>query len=117
MDRLRQELGRMFCRRCDYCQPCTQEIPISLAMDYPSLVKRLPPEIIFSGFVADAMEKATNCTKCGDCEERCPYNLPIQEMLEDYVNWYRREKTKYQGQTYSNKRIPSYSSNNGIHPG
>ena len=93
--RLRRQLGKRFCRRCDYCQPCTQGIPISVVMDYPSLFKRLPPEKIFYGFVADAMERATQCTKCGECEERCPYGLPIQEMLEDYVKRYQTEKVKY----------------------
>jgi predicted aldo/keto reductase-like oxidoreductase len=28
MKRLKEELGPRFCHRCDYCQPCTQEIPI-----------------------------------------------------------------------------------------
>jgi len=95
MERLRQELGKVFCRRCDYCQPCTQEIPISSVMDYPSLFRRLPPERIFSGFVADAMEKAADCTKCGECEERCPYGLPIQDMIENYVSRYREDKARY----------------------
>ena len=40
-------------------------------------------------FVADAMEKAAQCTECGECEERCPYSLPIQEMIEGYVAEYR----------------------------
>ncbi|GAH81176.1 unnamed protein product, partial [marine sediment metagenome] len=30
--KLRQELDRIFCRRCDYCQPCIADIPISLVM-------------------------------------------------------------------------------------
>jgi predicted aldo/keto reductase-like oxidoreductase len=28
MKRFKEELGPRFCHRCDYCQPCTQEIPI-----------------------------------------------------------------------------------------
>ena len=101
MERLRQELGKRFCRRCDYCQPCPEEIPISLVLEFPSIVKRLPLEGILSGFIAEAMEKAANCTKCGECEERCPYNLPIQEMIEEHVRWYQIEKKRYQEQTTS----------------
>jgi predicted aldo/keto reductase-like oxidoreductase len=101
MERLRQELGKRFCRRCNYCQPCPEEIPISLVLEFPSIVRRLPPEGILSGFIAEAMEKAANCTKCGECEERCPYNLPIQEMIEEHVRWYQIEKKRYQGQATS----------------
>jgi len=98
MKRLRKELGTQFCRRCDYCQPCPEEISISIVMFSSSLFKRLPPERIFSGMVAEALEKAANCTECGECEERCPYHLPIREMISEQVKRYQEEKRKYQGQ-------------------
>jgi len=101
MQRLREELGTKFCRRCDYCQPCPEEIPISLVMTVNSFFKRLPPQTLFSGWVADGMEKASNCTKCGECEERCPYGLPIGEMVEEHINLYQAEKSKYQEHTAS----------------
>jgi len=102
MERMRQALDKRFCRRCDYCQPCAEEIPISMVMVSPGFIKRtLPPETLFSGFIAEAMEKAANCTKCGECEDRCPYGLPISEMIEEYVNWYQAEKRKYQEQIAS----------------
>jgi predicted aldo/keto reductase-like oxidoreductase len=28
---------------------------------------------------------ASACSDCGECEERCPYELPIREMLEEAV--------------------------------
>ncbi len=96
MQRLRDELGTRFCRRCDYCQPCSEEIPISMVMVGGSFAKRMPPERIFAGGIDDAMEKAANCTECGDCEPRCPYNLPIREMIAQQVEWYQEEKRKYQ---------------------
>jgi len=95
MQRLRDELGTRFCRRCDYCQPCTQEIPISTVMVISSAIKRLPPERLFTGMLADAMQKAATCTECGDCEERCPYRLPIREMLLERVQLFQAAKQKY----------------------
>ena len=95
MQRLREELGTRFCRRCDYCQPCPEGIPLSLVMVTPSFFKRIPPEGIFSGWIGQGMEKAALCTKCGDCEERCPYNLPIRDMLEEYCNQYQEQKRRY----------------------
>ena len=101
MQRLKEELGTRFCRRCDYCQPCTEEIPISLVMTTESLFKRYPPDFLFSGWMTEYLEKAANCTKCGECEERCPYHLPIREMVEEYSNQYQAEKRKYQEQIAS----------------
>ena len=95
MQRLKDELGSRFCRRCDYCQPCTQEIPISTVMVITSVIRRMPPELVFTGIFADAVEKAANCTECGDCEERCPYRLPIREMLREQVQFFQVAKQKY----------------------
>ncbi len=98
MQRLIDELGTRFCRRCDYCQPCTVGIPISLVMTSRSFFKRMPPERFFGGMVDGAMEKASECTECGECETRCPYNLPIREMLAEHVKWFFDEKEKYETQ-------------------
>ena len=101
MERLRQELGKTFCRRCDYCQPCTEGIPISTVMTFPSLAKRLPPQRLFSGHWAEVIEKAANCNQCGECEERCPYGLPIREIVEENFNLYQAGKRRYQEQEAS----------------
>jgi len=96
MQALIDELGTRFCRRCDYCQPCTQEIPISMVMTSRSFFKRMPPERFFGGMMDSALEKASGCVECGECESRCPYNLPIIEMLKEHVKWFYDEKEKYE---------------------
>jgi len=96
IQRLRDELGTRFCRRCDYCQPCTQEIPISLVMNSAGFAKRLPPQRMFSGWIAEGMERAATCTECGDCEERCPYELPIREIIAERSQWFQEAKKQYQ---------------------
>jgi predicted aldo/keto reductase-like oxidoreductase len=77
MQKMIDELGTRFCRRCDYCQPCTQGIPISMVMTSRSFFKRMPPERFFGGMMDGALGKAAECVECGECESRCPYNLPI----------------------------------------
>ena len=96
IQRIIDEVGTTFCRRCDYCKPCTEEIPISTVMIVKSLWKRMPPSRVFVGGTADAMEKAESCTQCGDCEERCPYNLPIRDMIEEHLAFFKEEKEKYE---------------------
>jgi predicted aldo/keto reductase-like oxidoreductase len=85
---IRNELGTRFCRRCEYCQPCPQEIPISTVMNLRSFYRRFPPERFFSGRFPQTVERAKTCLECGDCEERCPYHLPIREMLVENVAFY-----------------------------
>ncbi|HHE41395.1 MAG TPA: aldo/keto reductase [Dehalococcoidia bacterium] len=96
VERIRGELGNRFCRRCDYCQPCTAGIPISTVMAFSGMVRRMPISGVVSGWVADAMEKVVNCTNCGLCEERCPYGLPIREMMSENLENYRRLKSEFQ---------------------
>lgn len=96
MQQLKHELGNRFCRRCDYCQPCSVGIRISEVMNSPSLVKRVPPERIFTGIVAEILEKASDCSECGDCETRCPYHLPIREMMAQQAKWYQEQKVRYE---------------------
>ena len=95
MERMKRELGHRFCHRCDYCQPCTMDIPISTVLTSASFAKRLPEERFFSDMVAGAMAKAANCADCGNCEERCPYHLPIREMLNEQVEWFDARKRDY----------------------
>jgi len=85
---VRAELGTRFCRRCEYCQPCPQEIAISTVMNIGSFYKRFPPERFFSGRFPQTVERAKTCLECGDCEERCPYHLPIRQMLVENVAFY-----------------------------
>jgi predicted aldo/keto reductase-like oxidoreductase len=88
MERIRAELGTRFCRRCEYCQPCPQEIRISTVMNVRSFWRRFPAERFKSGWVGQAIEKARDCLECGECEERCPYHLPIREMMKENVAFY-----------------------------
>jgi predicted aldo/keto reductase-like oxidoreductase len=87
---VRAEVGPRFCRRCDYCQPCSQKVAISTVMNLGSFWKRFPPDRFFSGFVAEAAESARGCAQCGECEERCPFQLPIREMIVENLALYDR---------------------------
>ncbi len=81
MDEYRAKLGKAFCRRCEYCQPCPQEVKITMAMGYPIFVSRMGPKVA-TDFARVPMESAANCTACGECVKRCPYELPIPETLK-----------------------------------
>jgi predicted aldo/keto reductase-like oxidoreductase len=81
MEKYRQELGRKFCRRCEYCQPCPNGVIITPAMGYPIVASRMSPQVSVV-FLKMPMESIQNCTECGVCIERCPYELPIPDLLK-----------------------------------
>ena len=90
IERLRRELGTRFCRRCGYCMPCPQEVHIVTLMTMETLVKRFPADRLSEGWLSGAGESADKCIECGECEQKCPYNLPIIEEIQRGAEAFRR---------------------------
>ena len=96
IEQTRTELGNRFCRRCEYCQPCPQDVPVPMLMTAASALKRMPMPR-FLNFMGAAVQKAAEkCEKCGECMERCPYGLPILEMMDESISLYRHAEAQYQ---------------------
>lgn len=73
-----------FCRRCLYCMPCPQGVPIYLIQELGDKVK-VPVDTIKDMCKETYLRLKKNvedCKDCGDCEEKCPYHLPIRKMLK-----------------------------------
>jgi len=87
IERQRVEFGPTWCHRCDYCKPCPQDIPISMVLSAKSMVKRFSPERAHS-MVGANIDKARNCTQCGDCVTRCPYDLDIPKFMKENVEYW-----------------------------
>ena len=64
-------------------------------MIYPALEKRLPDYQLYEGLFNDVVDMAAKCTQCGDCEERCPYHLPIRDMLAIHLKQHKAGKSRY----------------------
>jgi predicted aldo/keto reductase-like oxidoreductase len=92
MEAVKREFNRQFCRRCDYCQPCSEKINIQFALGLKTIVKRFGAQAGELGWMKDLIEKARNCSECGDCLPRCPYELPIPDMIKENLAWYDRLK-------------------------
>ena len=82
MQKIRDELGTNFCRRCNYCQPCTAGINISGSFLFEGYYNRYGLQDWAKGRYLAMAKTASDCVDCGLCEERCPYNLPIRQMLK-----------------------------------
>jgi len=81
LEELISGLGHNFCRRCEYCQPCPSGLNIPAMFLFEGYYSRYNLKDWALERYATLPVKASDCTQCGVCEGRCPYDLPIREML------------------------------------
>ena len=79
--KLVSELGSNFCRRCGYCAPCPKGINIPSAFLFANYLRRYGLADWARSRYFSMSATAKDCVKCGTCETRCPYELPIRSML------------------------------------
>ncbi len=82
MQMIRDQLGTNFCRRCNYCQPCTAGLNISGMFTFEAYHNRYGLQEWAAGRYMALPKQASDCVDCGACEERCPYHLSIRQMLK-----------------------------------
>ncbi len=83
ISKLRDELGENFCRRCGYCMPCPVEINIPAQFLMHGYLTRYKLNDWAKDRYSSIGTRADKCVECGKCESKCPYNLPIINMLKD----------------------------------
>ncbi|MCL5109013.1 MAG: aldo/keto reductase [Chloroflexi bacterium] len=86
MEAERAEAGKTFCRRCDYCRPCSNDIPISEVLHSTSLLRRQGPSYMGNGQYERVKGFVESCSQCRECEPRCPYGLAIPELLRERLD-------------------------------
>jgi uncharacterized protein len=75
-------LGKEFCRRCGYCGPCPQKIDIPTMFVLNGYKERYNLAHWGAERYFSMQARAKDCIECGACEKRCPYDLPIRNMLK-----------------------------------
>lgn len=95
IERSKQEMGKQFCRRCDYCQPCPAGINISDIMYSHTIWKRMPLQKVFNSFFGKQLAQVMECIDCGLCEDRCPFDLSVREIMHRNYDLYLDYKKKW----------------------
>ena len=82
-EEIKAKLGTTFCRRCGYCAPCTVGINIPSNFLFDNYLRHYEGLQEWAKGRYDSLDKhASDCIECGACETRCPYDLPIRDMLK-----------------------------------
>lgn len=99
--RLQGEVGETACHQCEACEPCPEGIHPIFAMIYSDVMYNHYRNMGLEAFLAHPwapwakarmeahflrrLEKLRACTRCGLCEERCPYHIRILDLFEDML--------------------------------
>jgi len=74
------------CTNCKYCMPCPSGVNIPRNLSYLNdifMLDDVENARFQYGVLLLPEEKAGNCIECGECEEVCPQNIKIREMLKE----------------------------------
>ena len=82
LERAVDSLSKTFCRQCEYCLPCEQGLDIPTIFILDKHYTRFGARESARERYAKLPVKVDDCIECGTCESRCPYELPIMEMLK-----------------------------------
>ncbi len=72
------------CTGCGYCMPCPQgvDIPANFGLYNNGIIydDLLVSRFRYFRFFGDT-DKASACSACGECEEKCPQDIAISELM------------------------------------
>ncbi len=76
------------CNNCQYCMPCPNDIAIPEILRIYNYYKLTGihgnSRFQYKNLVLDGIRKlADECSECGQCEENCPQNLKIMELIKE----------------------------------
>ncbi|MGD0230462.1 MAG: aldo/keto reductase [Syntrophorhabdales bacterium] len=87
LDRARQAYRNLLevdCSGCAYCMPCPKgvNIPMNFSFYNDAVTFKDPTGVMVYNAFFPPEQRASACTECGECEEKCPQHIPIHEELK-----------------------------------
>ncbi|MBN1196705.1 MAG: aldo/keto reductase [Candidatus Aminicenantes bacterium] len=81
LEKEKERLGNSFCRRCEYCMPCPEGLNIPLLHLMEGYYFRYNLKEWSMERLAGMEKTFSDCTACGVCISRCPYDLNMPELF------------------------------------
>jgi len=72
-----------FCRECGLCLPCPRRLNVPFILRLDKYYTEYGVTDWSKGQYNRLRIKISSCTRCGECESKCPYKLPIIDMLQE----------------------------------
>lgn len=72
-----------YCRDCGQCIPCPENIDIAAVLRFQAFAEIYGLKQWARKLYGGLEIKADKCSDCGVCEPKCPYQLPIIDMLKE----------------------------------
>jgi predicted aldo/keto reductase-like oxidoreductase len=82
----RVQFDGKYCRDCGLCLPCPQNLDIAAMLRFHTLSVTYGLKNWAKKLYGGLEVVVANCTKCGECETKCPYEIPIIIMLQKAQN-------------------------------
>ena len=86
---IHEKMESRFCRHCEECLPCPNGVHIPQLLYLTAAYKLRSSEWFRKGSRAH-LKSWEKCDLCGDCEEKCPYHLPIREIIAENLDFYKK---------------------------
>jgi len=72
------------CRQCGACVPCPEGIDVPTVLRLAGWFRRFgQTRDVARRAYGPLQAQAARCTRCGICEERCPFDIPVMEQLDE----------------------------------
>ena len=86
-----KSLAELYCTGCGYCMPCPHGVNIPANFEYLNYFRvyglKDKAQALYEQLGGEdspvAGLKAEECQHCGECEDKCPQHIPIQQWLEE----------------------------------
>ena len=72
-----------YCRDCGLCTPCPEKINIPAILRFSSFYSVYKLKNWARKLYTGIEIKSDKCIQCGKCQQKCPYNLQIENMLKE----------------------------------
>ena len=80
-------MADLYCTGCGYCMPCPNEVNIPHIFQKYNEARVYglwePARASYQEWRWVSGKQADACLECGECEDKCPQNIPIREQLKE----------------------------------